>query len=333
MFTDTQIYFQCNSMHCLESIYAPLEILHTYKNNRMRDEVRMSRVFPLRKLGKYPNDLEKRLNEYLKRSLTFEKDILDAFRGVLTAFESEFSSPIKSFCGIPIFCETSSKVDLKALVIGMSWSPCYKDGRKPKRRLRFPSWTWAGWELDRVFLNYGGPGPCIIVLKDLQSLVNISVEYHDGFVLPWNGNQDQILAQEGMGKFPAFLRIFGLTLNVQIYPDGRISTTEDDGRVVEQLMAQLMTEAFRKSAVHYTRSTYNIKEDKDSPLSFTFLAIGHTDYHLVLLLLYRPENSLWFERIDAWHPVKYDSSEFGPAKKIIVPDSLRGWTRREVLIK
>ncbi|CZR65432.1 uncharacterized protein PAC_15332 [Phialocephala subalpina] len=140
VFTDTQIYFQCNSMHCLESIYAPLEILHTFKNNRMRDQVEMSRVF---------------------------------------------------------------------------------------------------------------------------------------------------------------LRICGLTLDVQIYPDGRISATEDEGGIVEYLMVQLSTEAFRKCAVQHTRSAYDIKEDKDNPLPFTFLVISHSDYELVLLLLYHPENSLGFERIDA----------------------------------
>jgi hypothetical protein len=332
VFTDTQIYFQCNSMHCLESIYAPLEILHTYKKNRMRDQVKMSRVFPLRGLGKYPKHLQDRLNEYLSRSLTFEKDILDAFRGVLTAFEREFLNPVKSFCGIPIFCKTHSTVTLEALVFGMSWSPRYKDSRKPKRRLVFPSWTWAGWEMDQVVFNTAGSWQRIAALERLKSLIDVSVEYLDGFVLPWNGNQDQILAQEGMGTFPVFLRICGLTLNVQIYLDGRISTSEDDGGIVEHFMVQLSTEYFRKCAVHDTRSAYNIKEDKDRALPFTFLVMGHSDYELVFLLLYHPENSLWFERIDSWH-VNKSAVETDLKSKIIVPESLRGWTRREVLIK
>ncbi|KAF2185577.1 HET-domain-containing protein [Zopfia rhizophila CBS 207.26] len=80
VFTATQVYFQCNAMHCLESIRAPLKNLHTYKNVRMRDMVDISRVFPLRGLGKSPNDLDKRLNEYLQRSLRYERDMLNAFR-------------------------------------------------------------------------------------------------------------------------------------------------------------------------------------------------------------------------------------------------------------
>jgi hypothetical protein len=332
VFTDTQIYFQCNSMHCLESIYAPLEILHTHNNNRMRDQVEMSRVFPLRGLGKYPKHLESRLNEYLKRSLTFENDILDAFRGILTAFEREFSSRAKSFCGIPIFGKTPSTVNLEALVFGMSWSPRYKDSRNPKRRPGFPSWTWVGWEMDQIVFYSFGTSHHIAALERLNSLIDVSVEYLDGIVLPWNGNQDEILAQEGMGAFPVFLRICGLTLNVQIYPDGRISTTEDDGGIVEQMMVQLSTQAFRKSAVPDTRSAYNIKEDKDRPLPFTFLVMGHSNYEVFLLLLYHPENSLWFERINSWHMSKRDV-ESDLKSEIIVPESLRGWTTREVLLK
>lgn len=310
-------------MHCLESIYAPLEILHTFKNNRMRDQVEMSRVFPLRGLGKYPKHLEDRLNEYLERSLTFEKDILDAFRGVLTAFEREFSSPVKSFCGIPIFCEPLSTVNLEALVFGLSWSPRYKNDQEPKRRLGFPSWTWAGWELYQIVFHSAGSWQHIAALERLKSLVDVSVEYLDGLVLPWNGNQDQILAQEGMGTFPVFLRICGLTLDVQIYPDGRISATEDEGGIVEHLMVQLWTRAFRKCAVQHTRSAYNIKEDKDRPLPFTFLVINHSDYEIVLLLLDHPENSLGFERIDAWH-VEKSTVESDLKPKIIVPESLKG---------
>lgn len=331
VFTDTQIYFQCRSMHCLESIYAPLEILHTNNKNRMRDKVKMSRVFPLRGLGKYPSDCEHRLNEYLSRSLTFEKDILDAFRGVLTAFEREFLNSVKSFCGILIFCKTHSTVALDALILGMSWSPSYKDGRKPKRRPLFPSWTWAGWEMDQIAFNTTLCWKNIAALKPVKSLIDVSVEYPDGFVLPWNGNQDQILAQEGMGTLPVFLRICGLTLNAQIYLDGRISTTEDDGGIVEHFMVQLWTEGLRKRAVHDTRSAYNIKEDKDRPLPFTFLVISHSNHELVFLLLYHPENSVWFERIDSWHLMK--SAVETDLTEIIVPESLRAWTRREVLIK
>jgi hypothetical protein len=50
--------------------------------------------------------------------------------------------------------------------------------------------------------------------------------------------------------------------------------------------------------------------------------MGHSHYEVFLLLLYHPENSLWFERIDSWYvhksPVGTDLE-----LKIIVPESLR----------
>jgi hypothetical protein len=177
--------------------------------------------------------------------------------------------------------------------------------------------------MDQIVFNTAGSWQHIAALEHLKALIDVSVEYLDGFVLPWNGNQDQILAQEGMGTFPIFLRICGLTLNVQIYLDSRISTSEDDGGIIEHFMVQLSTEYFRKCAVHDTRSAYNIKEDKDRALSFTFLVMGHSDYELVFLLLYHPENSLWFERIDSWH-VNKSAVETDLKSKIIVPESLRG---------
>ncbi|RFU24004.1 hypothetical protein B7463_g12333, partial [Scytalidium lignicola] len=95
VFTDNQTHFQCNAMHCLENIYAPLESLHTSKIVRMRDKVEISRAFHLHGLGRKLEDLEDQLREYLGRSLTFESDILDAFKGVLAAFERKPSKPVK----------------------------------------------------------------------------------------------------------------------------------------------------------------------------------------------------------------------------------------------
>ncbi len=109
-------------MHCLESVQAPLEALHTYKNVRMRDDIDISRVFPLRGLDRSALDLGDRLNEYLKRSLTTESDIQDAFKGVLKAFERKFPGPIRSLCGIPMLSSAQYQSDLDAFVRGLNWS-------------------------------------------------------------------------------------------------------------------------------------------------------------------------------------------------------------------
>ncbi len=82
------------------------------------------------------------------------------------------------------------------------------------------------------------------MLERVESLVDVRAEYPSGLVLHWYHDQDQILTQEGLGIFPTFLRIFGLTLNVQIYPDGHISSGEDDGGILTQLGIQLASRGF-----------------------------------------------------------------------------------------
>jgi len=89
-------------MHCLESIRSPLKELHILKITRMRDNVDISRLFPLRRLGKSPDDFEERLTEYLEKSLTFESDVLDAFKCVLAAFKQMFPFKVQRLCGILI---------------------------------------------------------------------------------------------------------------------------------------------------------------------------------------------------------------------------------------
>jgi hypothetical protein len=226
VFTNTQVCFQCNAMHCPESIRAPLTGLYTYKNIRMRDNVGISKVFPLRGLGKSPNDLERRLNEYLQRSLTFESDILDAFKGVIAAFERRFPFEFQSLCGIPIVTQKvffgSDQVD--ALVTSLSWVSIgsHKAGQEPERRQGFPSWTWMGWKLQRVSFHRG----TLYRRFQYKAIVGVSVEYADRSVLPWNGNQELILTRDKSGSSPLLFHICGPTLDVQISPDGCISGSD-----------------------------------------------------------------------------------------------------------
>jgi Heterokaryon incompatibility protein (HET) len=247
VFTPTQVYFQCNAMHCLESIQMPLKDLHIYNNIRMQDNVDISRVFPLRGLGKSQFDLNARLNEYLERSLTFEKDILDAFKGVLVAFERKFPLRVRTLCGIPILIPNISMSDLDGLVLGLSWrSLTFESGQHPKRRLEFPSWTWAGWKLSRIFLRGH-----LLGVRSNKAMVDVSVEYADQSVLPWIGNQKLILARDKLGVSPVIFRLCGHTLDLKIYVDGSISGYDECG-IVLQIAKQLRNQSLPKHAVRQT---------------------------------------------------------------------------------
>ncbi|KAJ0124011.1 tol protein [Diaporthe amygdali] len=327
IFTDTQVYFQCNAMHCLESIQIPLERLHIHNNSRMQDDVDMSRVFPRRELGKSIMDLDDRLQEYLRRDLTFDSDILNAFRGVLSAFEHRFPKRMKSLHGIPIYSNPFSTTDLEAFVFGLSWlSLGSRDDQEPQRRPEFPSWTWAGWKVSGVMFHFGGATWDV----STPSLVDISVEYADGQVLPWNGNQDRILANDRSGSPPSFLRICGPTLEVQISPDGEI-LGDDEGGILEQQRAQLMASRIREATRRYPYSAHRAKANDDGTFPLTFLVLGHSDYDITFLILCQPEGCLHFERVASGFIGKCPA-DWDFEVKLIMPDALMGWTRREVRI-
>ena len=249
----------------------------------MRDMVEISRVFPLRGLGKSPDDLGERLNEYLQRSLTFESDVLDAFRGVLAAFERMFPLKVQSFCGIPIFTDDFFRNDFDALVSSLSWwfINSYKEGQEPKRRPGFPSWSWTGWKLPGITFH-------LSFSSQQKAIVGVSVEYADQSVLSWSENQNLILARDRSGSSPLFLRICGPTLDVQISPNGSI-LGYDEGGIVEQITTQIYTRSFREDAVRLTRRAYQMKQHDDGFLQFTLLVLSQSDHDIIILLLYQPE--------------------------------------------
>lgn len=336
VFTATQVYFQCSAMHCLESIDASLQELHIHKNIRMRDMVNISRVFPLRGLGKYPGDFEERLNEYLQRSLTIEMDILDAFKGVQVAFERKFLT-MQSLCGIPIHNDELSETGLEALVLGLLWSGYVKfdiEGSSPTRRKCFPSWTWAGWRVSK--LNFTTSWMRQDMTPEAR-LVEISAEYADGLVLPWLTNHELILARDNSGSYPLILRIYGPTINVQIFPDGRWSGNDKSG-VLRYIMASIYNQESLKGLVGLVCNTYKFEQHKSSPVPFTLLLLRRETSHNYFLLLYQPKDFTHFERIDAVNLNVYHIAVRGHRNGVpkdlesVFPNAFDNWKEQEVRI-
>jgi hypothetical protein len=127
---------------------------------------------------------------------------------------------------------------------------------------------------------------------------------------------------------PTFLRLSAPTLDVQISIDGTISGY-DQGGIMEQIATQMYTENFRKRAVQRTLDAYQIKEPDDGFLQFTLLLLTQSDDYVLFLLLYQPEGSLHFERITG---AVFEKKVRELNVKLVFPDALKSWTRREVRI-
>jgi hypothetical protein len=140
IFTDYQVAFRCNGMHCSEAVYWPYEQMHAKSSHRFPENVPWPPLGGLTLDQKYHNELRPYFNlwriigEYSNRTLSYPSDTLNAFLGILSSFASR-KTPIYHVWGVPLLFQRN-RWELK-----LKWlhrQPCH-------RREGFPSWSWAGW--------------------------------------------------------------------------------------------------------------------------------------------------------------------------------------------
>ncbi|KAH7379556.1 heterokaryon incompatibility protein-domain-containing protein [Pyrenochaeta sp. MPI-SDFR-AT-0127] len=159
VFTDDQLYFECQGFYCIEMLDIPMELwekMHHREKPYLHSLYRIAPhmgIFPLDGCGVDPWDIYKRINEYSKRSLTFPNDILRGMLGIFRAFErGEKRSGLHHLYGTPFpkmalsspnksTSEAGSKRVLPTFSESLRWTLEVPS----KRREGFPSWSWTGW--------------------------------------------------------------------------------------------------------------------------------------------------------------------------------------------
>jgi hypothetical protein len=150
IFTDSQVFFECNGMHCVESLILPVDAMHSKTKARFRTTV-PSGAFDWKTPGTDPYRIMSYISAFGKRELTFVEDRINAMRGIFHAFERCWM-PVHQFVGVPIVhpvYRTSiakpykpvSRTAEQCFLIGLTWRHCKAGNRIPL----FPSWSWAGW--------------------------------------------------------------------------------------------------------------------------------------------------------------------------------------------
>ncbi|KAH7324699.1 heterokaryon incompatibility protein-domain-containing protein [Stachybotrys elegans] len=172
IFTDQQMYWECEGMTCQESLALPLDLYHDQEEERMCDFMRPGllngvKVFEgsweswkrLPRAGEEATtlsifrEMDQHVSSFTKRELSYDQDSLHAFLGLSRHVESTMGvGKLTSLIGIPLWTpvdETGHRMtnartrDLFALSTSF-WH--HREGHKARRRPNLPSWTWAGWQ-------------------------------------------------------------------------------------------------------------------------------------------------------------------------------------------
>ncbi|KAK8113022.1 HET-domain-containing protein [Apiospora sp. TS-2023a] len=101
VFTDDQMYFECRTMNCFESVHCPLDELHVKNKTKTYEDIRSgmfgrSRGHEFGKLVHEKRSLNdsfcrylSNVEDYSSRNLGYNEDSLNAFRGFLSAFREK----------------------------------------------------------------------------------------------------------------------------------------------------------------------------------------------------------------------------------------------------
>lgn len=220
--TPSQAYFQCEAMHCYESVSLPL---------RVAPDVGLGRLFPNPALNlENIEDEGVQVWKYMGRDIR-PGDRLDAFKAVLRRYEHS-DIWTQSFLGTAMLdLDRISEEPLDRVVtqtdrmaIALSWtpsapshhatSPCAHIPSSP-----FPSWTWLSWHA-RVSTQKS-PGALTLGLPrgsihkaSASPGMEVGVGFKDGAVLNWEADGDGIAARPE--EDVEFLRLKALCFDINI---------------------------------------------------------------------------------------------------------------------
>ncbi|KAH9209866.1 heterokaryon incompatibility protein-domain-containing protein [Leptodontidium sp. 2 PMI_412] len=198
-FTDEQMYYECSGMFCQESIHTPLEDLPPKHF--------VARLFSdvLRKSTESRNpksDLQKSIEVYNVRQLTYETDALNAFRGLLRFFESA-ETPLYHCWAVPCKIPNTSSSVVDDFAHYLLW----KFDGQIKRRPDFPSWSWLGWSGKISLPVSDNPHP-----SDAKFWLKLA----DGTIKPLETINDGMILTQSLDQLSPHLHIKATCIPIRI---------------------------------------------------------------------------------------------------------------------
>ncbi|KAG5661680.1 hypothetical protein KAF25_005802 [Fusarium avenaceum] len=282
VFTPSQIYFQCQTFHCHESISFPL---------KTKPALNLGRVFPEKGAGKQTGDYKSVVSGYLSREFTLPDDRLEAFRGILEKY-TQMDHPMETVLGLPLFHakEFKSKPSptrTDRLVVGLGWlydPPGDTDISTHPMQLQgpFPSWSWLGWKTRP---EYTGTGPNLNiyqvsdespVIDNISTVPNltISIGFKDEKVLCWETEGDEIAARSTPISFLR-LHTYCFEICITIAPSTASSASASSTSTKITLTSPDLLDAFRPSvAALLFRAAQSSSDSSSEPPPGEHILIG-----------------------------------------------------------
>lgn len=226
VFTNSQVYFQCQTLHCHESLSIPL---------KYAPGLNLGRVFPENGPGQGGEDVKNHIKAYISKDFSQPEERLQAFRGVLRHFKAEVEKPVDSLLGLPFFNHEvweSDKVvsQTDRLVVALGWvhsltrpSEIPTNPYKLSKEYPFPSWTWLSWSLREGYTpNFGFnlvPNEASIQGISAPPKMEISVGFEDSTLLSWEIDEDAIRRRKE--EDIRFLKLKGYVFSVVVTKEGQ----------------------------------------------------------------------------------------------------------------
>jgi hypothetical protein len=222
VFTPSQIYYQCDSLHCHETISLPLRLAQGLTG----------RVFPTSEALSHPGLLKNQIGEYMPKAFNNGEDRLEAFRGVLHKYY-KLEKGIASFSGLPLFHvdefhapTTATRTDQLATALGWTVDPSVPpEVYSPPLSFvgTFPSWTWLAWRFKSGAQPAAHHNFRFGLVEEASPMAaglcaapknEISVGFDQDTVLSWETDGDAIEEKSNKASFLR-LEVFCFDIRVQ----------------------------------------------------------------------------------------------------------------------
>jgi hypothetical protein len=231
-FTPSQIYFQCDSLHCHETMSLPLHLTQGLNG----------RVFPTSEALSRPGQIKNQIGEYMTKAFTHDDDKLEAFRGVLHKY-AQMEKAVTNFLGLPLFHvdefqSTTSATRTDQLAVALGWT---NDSAVPPEGYvsplsysgTFPSWTWLAWRVKFGSQLTGNQNFRFSLVEEASPVAagvcaapktEISIGFDEESVLSWESDEEAINEKS---KRAQFLRFEAFCFDIRIQKkDGSINLTD-----------------------------------------------------------------------------------------------------------